>query len=92
LDSESRLKLAAGLQTASASDVVCGMKVDERKARAANQCSEYRGLTYYFCNEQCKRTFDADPAALLKQPTRRSTISALASEHAGVQHTEPQRD
>jgi Cu+-exporting ATPase len=23
--------------------------------------SEYQGVTFYFCSEECKRQFDADP-------------------------------
>jgi Cu+-exporting ATPase len=34
------------------------MEVDERTAAARSQ---YEGDTYYFCSEECKRRFDADP-------------------------------
>jgi Cu+-exporting ATPase len=45
-------------------DPVCGMEIDP--ASAAGK-SEYKGNTYYFCNEQCKKTFDADPEAVLNK-------------------------
>ncbi len=62
LDSESRMKLAAaGVHGASAIDPVCGMTVDEGKAKAASRLSQYQGQTYYFCNDGCKKEFDAEP-------------------------------
>lgn len=39
-------------------DVVCGMDVDPKEAAAK---SERNSRTYYFCGEQCKKQFDADP-------------------------------
>ena len=45
-------------------DPVCGMTVDEQKAAAT---AVYNGTTYYFCAPGCKRTFEADPAKILKQ-------------------------
>ena len=41
-----------------AKDPVCGMEVDEKKAAAI---SVYRGKTYYFCTQACKRAFEKDP-------------------------------
>ncbi len=41
-----------------AKDPVCGMMVDEKKAKIK---SEYMGKTYYFCNASCKATFDKNP-------------------------------
>jgi Cu+-exporting ATPase len=34
------------------------MEVDENTAAAK---SEYKGDTYHFCSQECKRRFDADP-------------------------------
>lgn len=34
------------------------MDVDEKNAAARSQ---YRGETFYFCSEDCKQRFDADP-------------------------------
>ena len=39
-------------------DPVCKMQVDEKKAAAT---SVYRGQTYYFCAEGCKRAFERSP-------------------------------
>jgi YHS domain-containing protein len=41
-----------------ARDPVCQMEVDERSAAAS---SYYKGDRYYFCSEDCKQRFDADP-------------------------------
>ena len=47
LDSESRMLLAAsGVQGAPFTDPVCGMTVDEGKAKATKRVSEYQGKTY----------------------------------------------
>ena len=41
-----------------ATDPVCGMSVDEQTAAAT---STYGGKTYYFCAQECKTKFDANP-------------------------------
>jgi YHS domain-containing protein len=48
---------------ATATDPVCGMQVETTQAPAQ---SEYQGQTYYFCSEECKRTFDANPEQYAK--------------------------
>ena len=45
-------------------DPVCKMQVDEAKAAGK---SEYNGKTYYFCAPVCKKKFDANPSAYVKQ-------------------------
>ena len=66
LDSESRMKLAAtGVHGMPLSDPVCGMTVDEGKAKAAKRVIEYQGQTYGFCSDGCKKKFEADPAKYL---------------------------
>ena len=63
IDSESRMKAASrGIFGAAARDPVCGMEVDEKRAAAAGRKSEYEGATYYFCADECKKRFDAEPA------------------------------
>ena len=42
-----------------AKDPVCGMMVDEKKAKFK---SDFNGKTFYFCAPSCKATFDKDPA------------------------------
>jgi YHS domain-containing protein len=41
-----------------AKDPVCGMNMDEKKAKFK---SEHMGKTYYFCSQMCKTTFDKNP-------------------------------
>jgi YHS domain-containing protein len=63
IDSESRMKAAvAGVRGESSKDPVCGMVVDETKARAAGKTSQNGGVSYFFCSETCKKEFDANPA------------------------------
>nr|WP_284738468.1 YHS domain-containing protein [Methanoculleus sp. CWC-02] len=40
------------------------MDVDEATAKFT---SEYRGKTYYFCAPGCKKLFERDPEAYLKE-------------------------
>jgi Cu(I)/Ag(I) efflux system membrane fusion protein len=84
LDSESRMKLAAaGVHGASATDPVCGMTVDETKARAAGRVSQHQGQAYYFCNDGCKKQFDADPAKYLaKAKPAAMTMAAVDPKEA----------
>ena len=49
-------------------DPSCGMTIDPAKAAGK---SEYKGTTYYFCSDHCKRTFDADPEGTLKKAAAR---------------------
>jgi YHS domain-containing protein len=45
-------------------DPVCEMDVDEATAKFK---SEYKGKTYYFCAPGCKKLFERDPEAYLKE-------------------------
>ncbi len=49
-------------------DPICGMDVDESKAKAAGRVSEYQGATYYFCGDSCKRKFDQAPDRFIRKP------------------------
>jgi xanthine dehydrogenase accessory factor len=57
---------AAGARTPSADavDPVCGMTVS---ATPANRPLEYAGVTYYFCCAACRREFENDPAANVRE-------------------------
>lgn len=46
------------VKTGMVKDPVCGMNVDEKTATLK---SEYRGKTYYFCNQSCKTVFEKNP-------------------------------
>ncbi len=49
-------------------DPICGMSVEEGKAKAAGRISEYQGTPYYFCADSCKRKFDQDPERFVRKP------------------------
>jgi YHS domain-containing protein/multidrug efflux pump subunit AcrA (membrane-fusion protein) len=42
---------------AKAKDPICGMTVDQDKARTAGLFAAVQGKTYYFCSEECKEEF-----------------------------------
>ena len=47
-----------------ATDLVCGMNVDERTAKYK---TNYMGKMYYFCAPGCQKAFEANPQKYLKQ-------------------------
>lgn len=65
LDSESRMRAAAAapIPAGMATDPVCGMDVDESRARAAGLTQERAGETFYFCAPACKTAFEKRAAA-----------------------------
>jgi Cu(I)/Ag(I) efflux system membrane fusion protein len=68
IDSESRMKAAmGGMARPTSKDPICGMDVDEAKARAEGLTSEYRGRAYFFCNPGCKKSFEKDPASFVRE-------------------------
>jgi YHS domain-containing protein len=62
LDSESRMRaVSAGVFDAEI-DPVCGMEVDAKKGAAAGRTAVHEGHTYYFCADECRKKFEAEPA------------------------------
>jgi YHS domain-containing protein len=62
IDSESRMKAAAaGIYGETSEDPVCGMEVDQSKAKAVGRTVEYKGQPYYFCSDDCKERFAKEP-------------------------------
>ena len=59
--------LVAKPETGAWTDPVCGMEVDEKLAAAAGRKLEYQGKAYYFCSDECKETFEKDPARYAKK-------------------------
>jgi Cu(I)/Ag(I) efflux system membrane fusion protein len=81
VDSESRIRAAAeGVHGAAAKDPVCGMSVDEGKARAAGHALEHDGKTFFFCSDGCHAAFKASPGkfAAAGQPGHDGTLHARA--------------
>ena len=76
--------------TTTATDPVCGMKVDP--ATAAGH-SEYSGTTYFFCSDSCKAKFDADPSRYTEagtdEPSHRPHRAILENEVGAKGKTAP---
>jgi Cu(I)/Ag(I) efflux system membrane fusion protein len=76
VDSESRIRAAAaGVRGAAARDPVCGMEVDEAKARAAGRVAEHGGKSYAFCSDGCHQSF-------LSSPGRYAAAGGESHDHA----------
>jgi RND family efflux transporter MFP subunit len=66
IDSETRMQqAAAGIQGKVGRDLVCGMNIDEDRARAEGNVVEYKGKTYYFCEPGTRDEFKKDPERYL---------------------------
>lgn len=88
IDSESRMKLAAaGLNGKLSKDPVCGMMLDENKAKVAGLMSEHQGRSYYFCSQECKKEFDTNRAAYLKTTDSKASWAKVPS----APHEAPQQ-
>jgi len=53
-----------------AKDPVCGMEVEETKAKATTQ---YKKRTYYFCCEPCKEAFEKEPEKYVKKESSKKS-------------------
>lgn len=47
-------------------DPVCGMTIEEQDAVAT---ADYQGHRYYFCSQDCKQEFDANPDDYVQSST-----------------------
>jgi P-type Cu+ transporter len=63
----------------SATDPVCGMRVDTSAPRGGSLMHD--GQPYFFCSERCRTRFSADPAKFLA-PKAQASGSVPAHEHA----------
>jgi membrane fusion protein, copper/silver efflux system len=78
IDSESRMKMPEGASPAQTEkakpvkDLICGMDVDPKSPNTLK--TQYKGETYYFCSEHCKKSFEANPEKYLpkKSPAAKS--------------------
>ena len=69
IDSESRMRLAAaGMFGEVTKDPVCGLNVDESKAKAAGFQASIKDQTYYFCSEGCRQQFEKNPERYAVKP------------------------
>jgi Cu(I)/Ag(I) efflux system membrane fusion protein len=79
IDSESRMQAAAmGIYDEGVMDPVCGMYIDEKKARASGRNVKFGGLTYYFCSPECIQDFQKSPKKYLGAPGMQSASASAA--------------
>jgi membrane fusion protein, copper/silver efflux system len=69
LDSESRMRAAAAGIVNPETDPVCGMDVDEKRAAAAGRTTTHDGHAFFFCSDECKKKFEADPTKYVAPPS-----------------------
>ena len=73
IDSESRMNMPDGASPAQAEkakpvkDLVCGMDVDPKSPHKLK--TQYKGETYYFCSETCKKKFESSPEKYIPKKT-----------------------
>jgi|LFRM01.1.fsa_nt_gb YHS domain-containing protein len=53
-----------------AHDPVCGIYLTPEKAKVKQ---DYRGMTYYFCSEECRDRFRENPEAIRKEQVQYDT-------------------
>jgi Cu(I)/Ag(I) efflux system membrane fusion protein len=88
LDSESRMRLPDSDSASSAEkakpvkDLVCGMTVDPKSANTLKV--QYKGETYYFCSETCKKSFEADPAKYVPQKAMTPKVEKVKDPVCGM--------
>jgi Cu(I)/Ag(I) efflux system membrane fusion protein len=87
IDSESRMKTAAGsMSEVTHKDPVCGMYVDEAKARSVGNRAEYADNTFYFCMVQCKDLFEKEPEKYIgKSPEMDHTAMAAVQKKSWLE-------
>ncbi len=57
-----------------ARDPVCGMTTKEKDSIFT---SSYKGVSYYFCSEKCKRDFDEDPETVIAMKKAREKTTEM---------------
>lgn len=67
-------------------DLVCGMFVDPRKARAS---VEYKDKTYYFCSPRCAERFQNEPEKYLKPKPAQPLVQLGGMAPAKLQPVKP---
>jgi membrane fusion protein, copper/silver efflux system len=78
IDSESRMRSPGGSSAPAAEkvkpvkDLVCGMTVDPKSPGTLK--TQYKGETYYFCSETCKKSFEANPDKYIPKQTTAAKV------------------
>ncbi len=88
IDSESRMRMpemaaaAPAEKAQTAKDPVCGMTVDPKSPKT--QKTQYKGETYYFCSESCKKSFEANPEKYLPKKSSADTAEKAKDPVCGM--------
>jgi len=75
-----------------ARDIVCDMAVDEETAADKHLISLFKGQTYYFCSEDCKRSFDAQPLRYTQEKPAQLYAGAPAMPLPKAQQSPPSQE
>jgi RND family efflux transporter MFP subunit len=87
IDSEARMQQAnAGITGKIGRDPVCGMNIDEDRARAEGNFLEYRGRTYFFCEPKDREDFRKEPDRYLKSSPAQEAMPTAGSQDAAAKH------
>jgi YHS domain-containing protein len=93
IDSETRMQqAAAGITGKIGRDPVCGMNIDEDRAREEGSFLEYKGRTYFFCDPREREDFGKEPERYLKgSPAagRMPMTSPMPGAQEGTSVTQP---
>jgi Cu(I)/Ag(I) efflux system membrane fusion protein len=77
IDSESRMQAAAmGIYDEGVMDPVCGMYIDEKKARASGRTMKFGADTFYFCSPECMQDFMKNPRRYIGVSSERHAKAA----------------
>ena len=87
IDSEARMQQAAsGITGKIGRDPVCGMNIDEDRARAEGNFLEYRGQTYFFCDPKDRDDFRKEPERYLKSSLAQGGPPMAGSQDVAAKH------
>jgi len=90
LDSESRMRTAAaGITGPATPDPVCGMYVDEARAKAKGLIIEREGKTLYFCSLECQQKAPMPGATKSTSATPAKGKKPAGDEHPAAHATPP---
>ena len=89
MDSESRMQqTVSGINGKAGRDSVCGMNVDEDRAKAAGFTKEYQGKTYFFCSNECRDEFIKMPGRYTETDLVKGVVpSSGLKTNAGADHS-----
>jgi YHS domain-containing protein len=80
---------AGGMSDATHKDLVCGMYVDEAKARSAGNIATFDGKTFYFCMARCKDAFGKEPEKYIKESPAMNHAAMAGPKQSWLEMIEP---